>query len=108
MALALSRVGGQVDLLKEVAGLFLDDFPRSLQQIHQALGTRDAETLAHHAHNLKGSVCNFGAPEIVNLASELERKARATDWSGADTLVAGLTAGLDQLRLELEALRNLP
>ena len=37
-ATALARVGGDLDLLKEIAGLFLDEYPRALDEICQAPG----------------------------------------------------------------------
>ena len=60
-ALALSRVGGDEDLLREIAGLFLDDYPNLVEKIKQALAANDARGLERASHSLKGSVANFGA-----------------------------------------------
>ncbi len=107
LQLALSRVGGHMELLKEVAVLFLEDYPRLLAVIDEAMEKRDAERVGYSAHNLKGSVCNFGAPGIVLQASQLERQVRAGDWPGAEALVPALSAGLEELRQQLEALQGL-
>ena len=58
--LALSRVGGDMELLREIAALFLEECPRSLLEIHQAVTGEDAAKLENAAHSLKGSVANFG------------------------------------------------
>ena len=44
-AAALARVGGDLELLKEIAVLFLDEYPRALDDIHKALAARDAKLL---------------------------------------------------------------
>lgn len=104
LTVALARVGGQMDLLKEIGQLFLEDYPNSLMQIHQARDRSDAKLLDSSAHGLKGAVCNFGAPEIVAIAADLERKGRLGDLSGIDEPIARLEQALASLRAELEAL----
>ncbi len=44
-AVALSRVGGDLDLLKEVVELFLDDYPSAMEKIRRAVASRDASAL---------------------------------------------------------------
>ena len=65
---ALSRVGGDAELLKEIAQLFIDDYPRAMADIRQAADRGDAKSLERSAHGLKGSVANFGAPSAVEAA----------------------------------------
>ena len=97
-SLALSRVGGDVDLLKEVVELFLDDYPSTFEKIKGAVDNRDATALEHHAHSLKGSVSTFGANRAFEAAFTLEKQGRSGDLTGA-------TDGLLQLEQALEALR---
>ena len=70
---ALARVGGDLDLLKEIAALFLDEYPRELDEIRTALASGDAHTLERSAHGLKGAVANFGARPAVDAAFQLEQ-----------------------------------
>ncbi|HEY2953477.1 MAG TPA: response regulator, partial [Verrucomicrobiae bacterium] len=58
---AIDRVEGDIDLLKEIALLFLDDAPAMLFDLHLAVEGGDALALEKSAHRLKGSVANFGA-----------------------------------------------
>lgn len=104
MEIALARVGGQMDLLKEIAVLFLDDCPRSLGEIHSAFQSGNAKDLEHAAHSLKGSVCNFGAPGVFAAAAELERRGRSGDITGAAELIAVVEERLGILGRELRAL----
>src|SRR4051812_17025255 len=58
--LAMSRVGGDVELLKELAELFLEEYPRLLAEIRAGYEHGDAKQVESSAHGLKGSVANFG------------------------------------------------
>src|SRR5579863_3675158 len=73
---ALSRVGGDADLLKEIAQLFLDDYPKSMEAVRRAATSGDAKCLERAAHGLKGSVSNFGAAAAVEAARTLEAMGR--------------------------------
>jgi PAS domain S-box-containing protein len=97
-SLALSRVGGDAELLKEVVELFLDDYPSTFEKIKAAIASRNATALEHHAHSLKGSVSTFGANRAFEAAFTLEKQGRSGDLSGAQE-------GLQQLELALDALR---
>ena len=57
---ALLRVGGDEELLKEIAEIFLEDYPKVLAEIQAALACGDARRLEQSAHTLKGSAGNFG------------------------------------------------
>jgi HPt (histidine-containing phosphotransfer) domain-containing protein len=105
-ALALSRVGGDYDLLREVVELFLGDYPRELDLIRTAVATRDATGVEHHAHSLKGSVCTFGASNAFEAALELEKKGRSGDLTNVEHGLSMLENALQELRPELEALQS--
>lgn len=51
---ALSRVGGDEELLKEIALIFLEDYPNSLREIRAAIASGDASQLERAAHSLEG------------------------------------------------------
>jgi HPt (histidine-containing phosphotransfer) domain-containing protein len=104
-ALALSRVGGDVELLKEVIELFLDDYPSTLEKIKSAVGSSDAKALEQHAHSLKGSVSTFGAGRAFEAAFELEKRGRNRDLAGAPDGLLQLEQALEALRPELEQLQ---
>ena len=97
-----------MDLLREIAALFLEDYPLSLASIHRAVEADDAAALERAAHSLKGSACNFGESDVVHAASELEIKARASEWVGIPAIVGNLTESLALLKDQLEAVRREP
>ena len=104
--LALSRVGGDEDLLKEIAAIFLEDYPNSIQEIRTAIETGDAKRLETSAHTLKGSVANFGARVAVESALRLEQMGRAQHLEESSEMLRALEQALSALRPELEALRG--
>jgi HPt (histidine-containing phosphotransfer) domain-containing protein len=101
---ALARVDGDRELLKEMAELFLEEFPRFLSDIQTALSNNDPQTLTYAAHTLKGSVGNFAAAETVEAARQLEQIGRHGDLSEAAAVLVRLEDALEHLR---PALNNL-
>src|SRR5215469_6373832 len=73
---ALERVGGDFDVLREVAGLFLEESPRLMAAVEQAVQTGDGQRIASAAHSLKGSVSTFCAQRAYEAAGALETTGR--------------------------------
>jgi HPt (histidine-containing phosphotransfer) domain-containing protein len=102
--LSLTRVGGDVDLLREIAALFIEDCPRALAELGQAVEQKDASKLENAAHALKGSVANFGAQASVDAAFRLEQMGRAGKLSESAEALAALEHALLTVCAELAAL----
>jgi len=102
--LALSRVGGDAELLKEIAQLFIEDYPKAIEDIRSAASHGDAKELERTAHGLKGSVANFGATQAMEAAKALETMGRAQQMVDVDQVIRTLELALAALRPELEAL----
>ena len=103
-SVALARVGGDEELLREIAALFLENYQVWMQELHAAAGRGDAKALADAAHGLKGSVANFGATAAVNAALRVETLGRARDLTNVAQSLAALEAALAALCPELASL----
>jgi HPt (histidine-containing phosphotransfer) domain-containing protein len=103
---ALAIAGGDVALLKELAGLFLQEYPKLIGDLRAAVVERDPKKLDTSAHALKGAVANFGAKAAVEAALWLESKGRAGETEGVDKALASLEHTLAPLLVELVALSN--
>ncbi len=103
-AAALHHCDGDVELLHEVAALFLDDCPRRLVDLRDAGARQDAKALDNAAHSLKGSAGNFGAEAAVAAAERLEQMARAGDLSHAAEACIALEEEIGRLCKALERL----
>lgn len=93
----LARVGGDRELLAEISRLFVDDAPRHLEKIRQALDTKDGESLRRAAHGLKGAAANFDADGVVGAARTLEEIGRTGEMAGAEAAWQSLTFETDRL-----------
>ena len=107
---ALARVDGDKELLGEMAALFLEEYPRFLAQIQEAISKKDSSALSYAAHTLKGSVGNFAAAAAFDAAFTLERIGRQGDLAEASaalvhlkTILTQLTPALTKLTAELPA-----
>lgn len=101
---ALSRVGGDLELLQEIAQLFIEDSSRMLSEIRTAVEMRDATKLDRSAHALKGCVSNFGAQQLYDAALTLERMGRGGDLAGVDPAFRSLEREVHRLEGDLQAL----
>jgi two-component system, sensor histidine kinase and response regulator len=82
----LAPFDGDNELLKELAGIFLRECPRMLDEIRAALGAADSKALERAAHTLKGSVGNFAIPGPWETAQRLELLAKSGQLSGAEEI----------------------
>ena len=90
LADALSRLEGDRELLRDVAGMFLSESQRLLQAVRAAVSASDARALQIAAHALKGSASTFSAGALVTAAWVLEQMGRKGDLSAADAALATL------------------
>jgi len=105
-AAVLARLDGDEELLAELAGLFIQESPKLLAAIQQAIERADPKGLERAAHALKGSVGNFAVPTAVKAAQTLETMGREGDLAAADAAYAVLQqeiAGFVQILQNLES-----
>lgn len=101
---ALARAGGDLELLRDIAALFLECCDQWIKDIHEAVARGDAQAVENGAHTLKGSVATFGAEAAVDAALHLEQLGRRRDLTVVAKAVHSLETALAALRPELEAL----
>jgi two-component system sensor histidine kinase/response regulator len=94
---ALSRVGDDPQLLRELAGVFVSECPRLLDAVHSAVASKDAAKLKIAAHSLKGAVDNFAAQAAYDAALRLE-------MHGRDGNLAEVEQDWDTLHKEIDRL----
>lgn len=95
---------GEPDVLAEVFGLFLQEVPKRIDQIHAAWQSGDHAEVHRTAHSLKGSTGNIGARAMFLVCRELDDQARAGDLSNAARLVAALAREYARVELEIQRL----
>lgn len=91
------RLGGDMDLLRELVQIFEAETPAETAQLKQAIERRDVRTAERLAHKIKGAASVFGSACSVDLAQRIETRSAASDWEGLEGLgeeLAGATASL--------------
>jgi HPt (histidine-containing phosphotransfer) domain-containing protein len=104
VASALERVGGDEVLLRELVVIFVDDYPRQLGLIEEAISHQDWKTAERESHGLKGAVANFSAPDAVEASRKVEFAAREGHYEELPLLMEQLREELSRVRTELDRL----
>jgi len=102
---ALERVEGNLELLAEMVGLFVDEYPAATDAIQTGLAAGDLDAVAGAAHQIKGNLATFAAREAATAAAELESLARAGDVHDAAAAWERFLDTFSRLEPELTALR---
>jgi len=98
----LERVENDQELLRELIGIFREEFPRLLQSLQEAVAQEDMKQVQATGHALKGMLLNLCVTRAGRAASRLERVGRENEKPGLKEAlavfqheVAGLMAELD-------------
>ncbi len=94
---ALDQMGGDVELLHEVVGVFLETAQNLFREIDESLAEGDLPRLQTVAHGLKGSAASIGALEFSAVAGELEILAMQGEGAGAPEILSRLRESLTRL-----------
>jgi two-component system sensor histidine kinase/response regulator len=100
----LARVGSDKALLRELAGIFLQECPKTITEMREAITGEDSNSLMRIAHTLKGQAAFFGADPVCKLALRLERMGRTHKLADSQKTWAALKAEIGQLTSALTAL----
>src|SRR5205085_10737532 len=82
-AAALARLNNDPELLQELAKTFLDEAPRMLQDVREAVVAADARKLQRCAHSLKGAVAIFAEGGAHRAALALETLGQSANLAHA-------------------------
>jgi CheY-like chemotaxis protein len=105
VALLMSRMDNDPQLLRDLVSLFLEECPRLLDEIRIAMGRKDAKAVERGAHSLKGCTGNLAAQMASEAALKLERLARAGDLVDAESVLQELKCQLERLKPILLAVK---
>uniref|UniRef100_UPI00055AB1BA Hpt domain-containing protein n=1 Tax=Rhizobium fredii TaxID=380 RepID=UPI00055AB1BA len=95
---ALSNLDGDAALLRELAAMFLVEYPKLTAAIDAAHAGGDAAELRRAAHTLKGAADVIGAGGVVTAAQRLANLGREGRLEPVPEAQRALAAELDRLR----------
>ena len=99
---AMEMFDGDMDLFREIAGLFVKEFPDKADQIRDAIKKGDGEGVVQGAQNLKDSAGSLGADEILGLSSRLEALAHEDRLSDVEIVLEELAVAFEVLKSSLK------
>jgi PAS domain S-box-containing protein len=98
LAEALARVEGNRDLLTKIARMFLEVYPKLLEESHEAVARADWELLASAARTIASSAGQLGAARVRSAAKKLEHLSRRGDLAQAPGALNDLDAEIHLVR----------
>ncbi len=97
LASARQRMGGNEELLRDMARFLIEDSPALLQELMEAVAAGDPERSTRAAHSLRGLAVNFGAARCLSVATQIEADCR-------DGIFEPVKRDLASLRREFQSL----
>jgi two-component system, sensor histidine kinase and response regulator len=97
MGKTLEALGGDEKLLQEVIEIFLEEVPRHMASLRQAIAQGNAEATEIAAHTLKGELGYLGISEVSRKARELEEIGHKSDLRRAASIYTGFEAELSEV-----------
>ena len=104
---ALAQVDGDLDLLSELATIFMEEASELLIDMRRSIIGRDSKTLERLAHTMKGSARTLGAGAVAEVAFQLELHTREGSFSGAAAACDSLQGELTRLDGALAPVKRL-
>jgi CheY-like chemotaxis protein len=101
---ALSRVGGDQQLLADLAKIFCEQSPKLLSALETAIDQRNLQGLKRGAHSLRSAIATFAAEHASDVAAQLEESSRPEGFEEYRATFADLRTLVGELQRDLEQL----
>jgi HPt (histidine-containing phosphotransfer) domain-containing protein len=98
------RIDGDMDLLRDLIGIFAKEYPGILLRIESAINQGEGTELQKASHKLKGSVLQFSASGAAAAAANLEDMGKTGNLDGAGASLAQLKSEVGALMESLNAM----
>lgn len=99
----LSRFYNDIDFLKEIITIFMEDSQKLSVQIKKSINEKNAKLLRRTAHTLKSTTATFKAETAWKLAEKLEDMGEKSDFTLAMETYENLENELEKLKKVLKA-----
>jgi len=104
LGIALSHVDGDMQFLAELAELFLQDYPRLIEELRHSVQQENLPDLERAAHTLKGRLAFFGLNRIRDKAFGLEMMGREHNTADTVGALAELESAMECILPEFSSL----
>lgn len=100
------QFAGDEEILLCIAEECLNQLPTYIANIRNAIEAENSQALHDAAHTFKGSISNFRAPVIDELALKLEQMGRNKELTEAKKTLSSLEEKITLFQKELETLQE--
>jgi CheY-like chemotaxis protein len=98
---ALARVDGDLDLLRKITSVFLDEYPKTLEHLRAAMKQADQQAMREAIHMLQGELAYFALDPALAKLQKLRELVHVGDLVPAALSLQKLEEELDRLRPSL-------
>jgi len=102
---ALARLGGDTQILNEIVTIFLEESPKQIAQLRQALEESDGETIERIAHTMISELGYLDISGASHRARDLEHMGRTRALEKAPEVLAALEAEMRAVASEVRRIR---
>lgn len=99
---ALRSVGGDQSILDSVVEAALEELPRLIDQLSQAIESSSLEVIKRSAHTINGALRIFSPRQAIEIAGQIERLAASGSLEKITPLVPQLKVLLEEVSQELQ------
>jgi signal transduction histidine kinase/DNA-binding response OmpR family regulator len=98
---ALARVDGDLELLRKITSVFLDEYPKTLEHLRAAMQQGDQQAMREAIHMLQGELAYFTLDAALAELQKLRELVHAGELEPAALSLQKLEAELERLRPNL-------
>ncbi len=97
---------GDAKIAAIAVAAYLEDFPKQLAALHDALAGGDAATIRGQAHALRGAAATVGGERVRQVATRMEEASKAGDIAAAAAYLPQLDEEVGRLQVALARSRD--
>jgi two-component system, sensor histidine kinase and response regulator len=105
---AMEQMDGDRNLMRCTVEAYLEEKPRLLEEMRQAISVSNAGVLRRAAHTLKGALGYLGARAAFQAAWKLEQMGAQAEMSEAESALTSLKAELSRMEMALQEFASAP
>jgi PAS domain S-box-containing protein len=94
----LDRLMGDEEIAEKIVEVFLDDIPKQIESLKQALAVCDPETAQRVAHSIKGAAANVGGEALRELAAQVEKACKESNLGSVSDSCPQLESQFNRLK----------
>ena len=86
------------EILKEIAKIVLEDAPKTIELLAEAIAAGDSDNVKLYAHKLKGLARHVAARKLTDMLYDLETKGREGLLEGSEALFVDIQTEFNKLK----------